>query len=183
MAGFNWLAHDWVQRGRPPAVITYAISTSVGTVAGGQLNRLATVITNLGLLIVNAAGNSNTNGCQRQLNNNPAVLSVAASTWQDRLATFSCSGPCVQLAAPGDNVLGADVTSRTATQVASGTSYACPYASGFAAVLRGRNTDLTPAQTITSLLCRTTRNALSTGGRSPTNLLFAGRPGLQVSGC
>ena len=175
LAGINWIFQDWQRRGRPTAVVTYSISSGPGT----QLDEMASALTRQGLLIVNAAGNDGEWACDRQMNTNADVLSVAATTWQDSFASFSNWGTCVQIAAPGHNVRGAEATSQTATDVQSGTSYACPYVAGFAAILRGHNPGWSPARTINEILCRATPNVLDTRGRAPNLMMLAGKAGFD----
>ena len=86
-----------------------------------------------GILFVAAAGNDGTNNdsaphypSNYQVDN---VVSVAAHTNQDSLATFSCFGKrTVHVAAPGHNIL--STTPGNTYKVYSGTSMATPHVSG-----------------------------------------------------
>ena len=88
---------------------------------------------NKGILFVAAAGNDGTNNdsaphypSNYQVDN---VVSVAAHTNQDSLATFSCYGKrTVHVAAPGHNIL--STTPNNTYKVFSGTSMATPHVSG-----------------------------------------------------
>jgi thermitase len=88
---------------------------------------------NKGILFVAAAGNDGTNNdsaphypSNYQVDN---VVSVAAHTNQDTLATFSCYGKrTVHVAAPGFNIL--STTPGNNYKVFSGTSMATPHVSG-----------------------------------------------------
>ncbi len=86
-----------------------------------------------GILFVAAAGNDSTNNdsaphypSNYQVDN---VVSVAAHTHQDSLASFSCYGKrTVHVAAPGHNIL--STTPNNTYKVYSGTSMATPHVSG-----------------------------------------------------
>ena len=86
-----------------------------------------------GILFVAAAGNDGTNNdsaphypSNYQVDN---VVSVAAHTNQDSLASFSCFGKrTVHVAAPGHNIL--STTPNNTYKVYSGTSMATPHVSG-----------------------------------------------------
>jgi subtilisin family serine protease len=93
---------------------------------------------NKGILFVAAAGNDGTNNdaaphypSNYQLDN---VISVAAHTNQDSLASFSCFGKrTVHVAAPGHNIL--STVPGNSYKVFSGTSMATPHISGVLGLL------------------------------------------------
>ncbi|OVE77595.1 hypothetical protein BVX98_02410 [bacterium F11] len=67
------------------------------------------------------------------------VLAVSATDSSDQIACFSCSGPEMDIAAPGDNILslaGSNVGPASGTSVNDGTSFAAPMVSGVAALIR-----------------------------------------------
>ncbi|OBZ69847.1 hypothetical protein A0H81_10084 [Grifola frondosa] len=82
-----------------------------------------------------AAGNDNRDAC----NNSPAAaekaVTVGASTLGDDRAYFSNHGPCVDVFAPGLNILSTYIGSQTATTTMSGTSMASPHTAGMLAYL------------------------------------------------
>ena len=99
-----------------------------------------------GVLLVVAAGN---NG--RNIDKDPVypaayddsnILTVAASTSKDKLASFSNWGPEeVDVAAPGDGIRSTYLDGGY--RVLDGTSMAAPFAAGLAALLKKQDSDLT----------------------------------------
>jgi subtilisin family serine protease len=82
-----------------------------------------------------AAGNSAANACSYSPSRVPAALTVAASTKVDQFAWFSNTGSCVDLAAPGVEVVGAWLGSDTEFTTLQGTSMAAPLVAGIAAIM------------------------------------------------
>merc|ERR1719512_192565 len=88
-----------------------------------------------GVVTVVAAGNENQDACRKSPAFTPSAITVAASTSSDGKAGFSNYGPCVDIWAPGHQILSATASSDTSHDSWSGTSMACPHVSGVVAVL------------------------------------------------
>lgn len=89
-----------------------------------------------------AAGNSDST----QMNFPAAsdnVISVGATDARDRKAGFSNFGPWVLIAAPGDSMLSTVTSGDQSYGLMGGTSMACPWAAGLAALMVGRNPAIT----------------------------------------
>lgn len=133
--GITWAADHKAQ------IIVVALSTSTGDSA---LEKAVKHARAAGALIVAAVGNANDPGAARGSERYPAaydgVLGVAALTISGQPSPDSVSGPHVDLAAPGQDVLSTFLSAgdcRFATDKAS-TSYATAYVAAIAALVAAR---------------------------------------------
>ena len=101
-----------------------------------------------GIVLVAAAGNSGEPGLSYPAASNN-TLSVGAVDHSDRLASFSSTGPAVDLVAPGVSILSTQPNNGYSSR--SGTSFSAPHISGLAALILSRKPDLSP-QLLRSLL-------------------------------
>lgn len=119
-----------------------------------------------GLLLVAAAGN--TGGAVGYPAKYPSVVAVSATDSSNNLASFSCRGPEIELAAPGVNIYSTLPGGKYGTL--SGTSMASPHVTGTAALAlsshRYSHGISNPAVIIRKLLTKTADN-LGPYGRDP----------------
>jgi subtilisin len=86
-----------------------------------------------GVLVVAAAGNDGPcSDCVSYPARYDSVVAVSATTSSDELASFSSTGPEIDIAAPGSSILS---TVPGGTAYFSGTSMACPHVSGVGGLL------------------------------------------------
>ncbi len=88
-----------------------------------------------GLHFAVAAGNDNRDACSSSPAAAGKAVTVGASTLGDERAYFSNYGPCVDVFAPGLNILSAWIGSDDAQNTLSGTSMASPHTAGLMAYL------------------------------------------------
>lgn len=118
-----------------------AINLSLGTPNQSVLLREAvSEAARLGVVVVAAAGNLNTNAYQYPAAE-ACVIAVTSVNTHDRKSSFANYGDWIGVAAPGENIYSAFPVDGYASW--SGTSMATPFVAGQAALLRGANQQLT----------------------------------------
>ena len=120
-----------------------------------------------GIVLVAATGNSGLPDGSGDNVGYPArldtVIAVAATNINDQRASFSSTGPAVELAAPGVSVLSTYLNGQYG--YGSGTSMACPHVAGTAALLLSSDNHMTNAEVRHRL--RATATDLWEEGRDP----------------
>ena len=163
---------DWVARDHRPGVPAVANLSLAGAPNAGVDAAVRGLVTD-GVTVAVAAGNEDTDACAASPAREPAALTVAATARDDTRASFSNHGRCVDLFAPGVDVVSDWNTGPTATRVLSGTSMASPHVAGAAALLLGAAPTLTPAQVAARLRTAATPRAVrGARGDDPDRLLY-----------
>ncbi|GAA0624285.1 hypothetical protein GCM10009547_29240 [Sporichthya brevicatena] len=171
IAGIN---HVLAARAANPAAPMVA-NLSLG-VRGHALDAAVANLVAAGVTTVVAAGNRDgADACTESPAAQRAAITVAASTINDARASFSNVGSCVDLFAPGDDLVSSSpATDTSAEGNLDGTSYAAPLVAGVAATYLQANPGATPAQ-VESLLTRTATPGViaDAGPGTPNRLLFS----------
>merc|ERR1719296_531016 len=150
-------AIDWVTaNGARPAVISMSLG---GRGADPAYTVSIGAATNAGVVVVVAAGNSNSDACNFSPAFAAAAITVGSSTSTDARSSFSNYGTCVEIWAPGSKSL-------------SGTSMACPHVSGAAALILAGNPNMKPSAVLQTMYDNGIENALSGLRSSDTNSLL-----------
>ncbi|NEX22189.1 S8 family serine peptidase [Thiorhodococcus mannitoliphagus] len=114
---------------------------SFGVSGSSTITSAANYMRSKGGVVVVAAGNDGTNST---LSDNPAMISVSATTSADVKASWSTYGNFVDVAAPGASIL---TTNRGGGYGSwNGTSFASPVTAGVVALIMAANPELTPDQ-------------------------------------
>jgi subtilisin family serine protease len=172
-------AVDWITaNGVRPAVVNMSLGY-------GNVQSLRTAVENSvasGVVYAVAAGNGNYAGvpqdaCAQSPGGAPNVLTVGATASNDAEAPFSNYGTCVDILAPGYQVVSNSYQSDVGTATMSGTSMASPHVAGVAAQYLALNPTATPAQVDAALKSSATLGAVSLHRTSrrygtPNRLLF-----------
>jgi subtilisin family serine protease len=169
IAGVDWVTANHIK----PAVA----NMSLGGGANSSLDTAVKNLSNAGVFLAVAAGNSNADAC----NSSPsraaygtAIAGVAASDRNDYKASFSNYGTCVDLYAPGVSITSAWIGSGTTeTNTISGTSMASPHVAGVAALYKGAFGDAS-STTVHSWIINnaTTGRIKSNPSGTPNRLLY-----------
>ena len=137
-----------IQHHVKPAVI----NMSVGGIASKAIDKAVEDAYKAGILVVTAAGNNNADACYVSPSGSPLSLNVGSVDSMDRKAEFSNWGSCVDILAPGTDIIaalpGKKGTTRKSNRAkytfSSGTSLSAPLVTGIAAQILEWNPQLTP---------------------------------------
>ena len=164
IAGVDWVTQNHVK----PAVA----NMSLGGVGNTAVDDAVSNSIAAGVTYAVAAGNNADVACSYSPARVGAALTVGNSTSADARASTSNYGSCLDLFAPGTDILSAWHTSTTATNVISGTSMASPHVAGVAALYLQSNPTATPAAVGSAIVNAAYSNKLSgIGTGSPNRLL------------
>ncbi|CAE6425211.1 unnamed protein product, partial [Rhizoctonia solani] len=141
---------------------------SLGGGKSPALDRAVNAAVKNGLHFAVAAGNDNKDACNYSPAAAELAVTVGASTMGDDRAYFSNHGECVDIFAPGLNILSTWIGSNTSTNTISGTSMASPHTAGLLAYLLS----IQGSQTFNPHLPEKANNALVSNW-NPTGAIMA----------
>ena len=147
------------------------INLSVGMSKSIAFNEAAQALIADGLIVVGAAGNQNRDACLYSPASEPSVISVGGIDRSALRASYSNYGSCVDVFAPGSDLVGAWFGSTDIYRSSSGTSNAAPIVSGIVALMLQDNPSLTQSQVKERLKTNATRDVLFNIGSGSQNLL------------
>jgi subtilisin family serine protease len=166
--GVDWVTGNAVR----PAVANMSIGGFPSTTLDNAVKRSA----DSGVFYAIAAGNNSGDACllsPQRAGTHPGVITVAATAPDDTEALFSNFGRCVDIWAPGVDILTDDLGGGTVTS--SGTSYAAPHVAGTAGLYLSAHPEATPASVETALQNDAVFPGTLSKDLTPIKIVYAGR--------
>lgn len=115
---------------------------------------------NNGIVITAAAGNNETDSCKLYPAKNAGTIAVGAIDKNDRVYKSNNYGDCIDLFAPGVDVVSAWGHGNDQYKIKTGTSMAAPIVAGIAALMLGMDQTLTANEVRSILISSSTRNRI-----------------------
>jgi subtilisin family serine protease len=165
---------DWVTaNGKKPAVVNMSLG---GSGTNASLENAVKRSISAGFTYVLAGGNSGQDACNFTPARTPEAITVGASDRADKRSIWSAGssnyGRCLDIWAPGSDIVSASHSNDTGTRSMGGTSMASPHVAGAAALHLGANPSATPAQVRSALVGAATPNKLTDIRTGSPNLLL-----------
>ncbi|KAI9292004.1 putative subtilisin-like protease precursor [Neoconidiobolus thromboides FSU 785] len=166
LAGVNWVVKD--KRGKKGNVL----NLSIGGGFSQPLNDAVKSAHQNGVTVVTAAGNSNSDGCSFSPGSTPEAINVATLSTNDARSSASNYGKCIDIFAPGQNIV--STWNNNGLQTLTGSSTAAPHVAGLAAYFYSLEA-LTPDTVTQKILALATIDLVTNpGSQSPNRIAFNG---------
>jgi len=165
-----YAAIDWIIGHHRPGVPAI-VNLSVGKHKSNTFNDARRALIADGLIVVGAAGNQNQDACLYSPASEETVIAVGATDKGEIRARYSNHGPCVDLFAPGSDIVAAWFGSPSSYRSSSGTSNAAPIVSGIVALMLETEPALTQREVEQQLVAAATSGAIYNIGAGSPNLL------------
>ncbi|XP_029684392.1 proprotein convertase subtilisin/kexin type 9 isoform X3 [Takifugu rubripes] len=141
-----------------------------------SLNTACRDLVDTGAVVIAAAGNYKDDACLYSPASEPEVITVGAVNLAGQLMSLGAGGTnfgrCVDVFAPGDDIISASSDCTTCFASGSGTSQAAAHAAGIAAVILSSNHNLAPVQVLQTLLRHSISGSISFPSLSDTHRLI-----------
>jgi subtilisin family serine protease len=166
IAGIDWITANHVK----PAVANMSLGGGASTALDDAVRRSIAK----GVTYAVAAGNDAADACYYSPARVAEAVTVGATTASDGRASYSNSGSCLDLFAPGTSITSAWHTGSNATATISGTSMATPHVTGVAALYLEQDPAASPSTVAKAIVNTATANVVTAAGSgSPNKLLYA----------
>lgn len=175
IAGIDWVIQQHDARKQEADFVGSVLSMSFGTdsVSDSLTNAIKQAVS-AGIHASIAAGNKGVDACTSSPANAGGVqggaVTVGSIGISDEVSSFSNTGNCTDLFAPGENILSSYIGGTNVVQYLDGTSMACPHVSGIMAYLLAKDSTLSDPAAMKAHLTSSAIVNLVTGtvlGNSP----------------
>jgi hypothetical protein len=175
--GLNYIARN---HKKPAAAVL-----SLGGHKSWSVNRAVQALIDSGVSVVVAAGNSHKDACDFSPASVPAALTVSSTDRSDHISSFANYGSCVDIFAPGTDIMSTWNRKDYDTSLSSGTSMACPHVLGAIALHLENHPEDTPAQVKNVLMKAASRVPIRGNSADTPNVLLniADLPCKEVTDC
>jgi len=165
LKGFDWIATHL----QKPAVI----NLSIGGPLSEPVDAAVAKILEAGGVVVASAGNSEEDACQQSPAHIPGVITVGATDSKDQRAAFSNFGKCVDVFAPGVDILSAGIKNSSDSSIKSGTSMSAPHVTGVVALMLEHYPNATAAEIEKMIIQYSTPEVVSDSLSPTSNLVYS----------
>ena len=167
-------AMDWIiDNAEYPAVVNLSLGGGTSTSMDSAIKKMALA----GIVPVVAAGNSNADACGSSPARSPYAITVGATDKNDRRASYSNWGNCVDIHAPGSSIISSSYRSINGLSSLSGTSMASPHVAGVVALYLQDFPDASYQQVFEDVIeSVSTKNAVKGLGNDKNVFLYSGYP-------
>lgn len=141
LVGLQWIVQQHTSRPNAKSIV----NLSLGALYSQATNDAVEEAMSLGIHFSIAAGNYGEDACKYSPGSTPGAITVGAIDRDDSVSYYSNFGKCVDIFAPGTNIVSIWPTSNTATHTLTGTSMAAPHVAGTMAIFLSQ-ANYTPPQ-------------------------------------
>jgi subtilisin family serine protease len=143
---------------------------SFGGAFSQAINQMVSFCSNAGIHVVVSAGDGSGDACKTSPASAPQAITVGATEKStDDITNFTNTGSCVQIYAPGRDIIAAGALLTNSLSIASGTSQACPHVAGTVALIINIKGNMNPSSMINELITLSTKDILKNTKKAKPN--------------
>jgi aqualysin 1 len=166
ISGIEWITENHIA----PAVVNISISGP----ASQALDLAIQKSIEAGVTYVVAAGNDKRDACKISPARIKGAITVGATEANDTVASYSNKGRCIDVLAPGSNILSASKADDASTAFMQGTSMASAHAAGVAALYLQNSSTASPQDVASAIKESATLNLITNiTDETPNRLLYS----------